>query len=130
MILDTSAVVALLLNELEASRFLELLRDADSVGIAAPTLLECEMVIATLLGAEGLLQVDQFMRALGVEILPFGDRELAIARIAFRAYGKGRHQAALNFGDCFSYAAAITRDEPLLFKGNDFSQTDVLIAAH
>jgi len=129
VILDTSAVVALLLKEPEASRFLELLRDADSVGIAAPTLLECEMVIATLLGAGGLLRVDQFMRALGVEILPFGDRELAIARIAFREYGKGRHRAALNFGDCFSYATAITRDESLLFKGVDFSQTDVRSAA-
>ncbi len=128
MILDTSAVVALLLNEPEASGFLKLVQNADSVAISAPTLLECEMVLAKVLGAEGLVRVDEFVRVLGVEILPFGERELAVARTAFRSYGKGRGRAGLNFGDCFSYAVAITRDEPLLFKGKDFSQTDVRTA--
>jgi len=128
VILDTSAVVALLLKEPEAPQFAELLQNADSIAIAAPTLLECEMVVTALLGAEGLLRLDEFMRALGAEILPFGERELAVARVAFRTYGKGRHIAGLNFGDCFSYATAITRDEALLFKVGAFSQTDVLTA--
>ena len=125
MILDTSAVVALLLNEPEAPEFLAAVKAAESVAIAAPTLLEGEMVLAKILGAEGLVRVDEFVRVLGVEILPFGDRELAVARTAFRSYGKGRSRAGLNFGDCFSYAIAVTRDEPLLFKGKDFAQTDV-----
>ncbi len=128
MVLDSSAVVALLLKEHEAARFLDAVRAAGGICIAAPTLLECEMVVTTLLGAEGLVRLDELMMALGAEILPFGERELAVARVAFRMYGKGRHPAALNFGDCFSYATAITRDEPLLCKGNDFSQTDVRIA--
>lgn len=129
MILDTSAVVALLLKEPEAPEFLGKLQSADSVAIGAPTLLECEMALAKILGAEGLVRVDEFVRVLGVEILPFGERELAVARTAFRSYGKGRGRAGLNFGDCFSYAMAITRDEPLLFKGKDFSQTDVRTAS-
>jgi len=129
MILDTSAVVALLLNEPEASEFLTLVQAADSVAIGAPTLLECEMVLAKILGAEGLVRIDEFLRVLGVEILPFGERELAVARTAFRSYGKGRGRAGLNLGDCFSYAIALTRDEPLLFKGRDFSQTDVRAAS-
>lgn len=125
MVLDSSAVVALLLNEPEAQRFLELIQEADSVAIAAPTLLECEIVIGAALGAEGILRLDELMMALGVEIIPFSERELAVARTAYRSYGKGRHPAALNFGDCFSYATAITRSEPLLFKGEDFRKTDV-----
>ena len=128
MVLDTSAVVALLLNEPEAPQLLESLQNADSIAIGTPTLLECEMVISTLLGAEGVLQLDALVMALGVEILPFGERELAVARIAFRTYGKGRHPAGLNFSDCFSYAVAIARDEPLLSKGYDFPQTDVRAA--
>ncbi len=125
MVLDTSAIVALLLNEPEAPQFLELLQDTQSIVIGAPTLLECEMTVGSLLGEAGLVRLDDLIRALGVEILPFGARELAVARVAFRSYGKGRHRAGLNFGDCFSYAIAITRDEPLLFKGSDFPQTDV-----
>lgn len=129
MVLDTSAVVALLLREPEAPQFLELLQNADALAIGTPTLLECELVITTLLGAEGLLRLDELVMALGVEVLPFGERELAVARVASRTYGKGRHPAGLNFGDCFSYAIAIARNEALLFKGHDFAQTDVRPAA-
>ena len=127
MVLDSSAIVALLLNEPEASSFLTKLQSVESISVGAPTLLECEMVIMTLLGAEGLLRLDELLMALGVEILSFGERELAVARVAFRTYGKGRHPAGLNFGDCFSYAMAITRGEPLLFKDQDFPQTDVQV---
>lgn len=98
------------------------------VRIAAPTLLECEIVIGATLGAEGILRLDELMMALGAQVLPFGERELAVARVACRTYGKGRHPAALNFGDCFSYAAAIVHGEPLLCKGQDFGRTDVAIA--
>jgi ribonuclease VapC len=125
VVLDSSAVVALLLNEKEAAAFQRLLRDAETVAIGAPTLLECELVVTSLLGAEGLMRLDELLMALGAEIVPFGERELAVARLAFRSYGKGRHPAGLNYGDCFSYAVAITRGEPLLFKGEDFSRTDV-----
>lgn len=128
MILDSSAVVALLLNEPEAQRFHEALIEADTVAIGAPTLLECELVISALLGPEGLLKLDELMEALDAEILSFSERELALARSASRAYSKGRHRAGLNYGDCFSYAFAVSRDEPLLFKGNDFTLTDVPVA--
>jgi len=125
VVLDSSAVVALLLREPEASAFLACLHDADSISIGAPTLLECELVIAALLGAEGLLRLDELLTALGAEIVPFGPRELGVARVASRTYGQGRHRSGLNFGDCFSYATAVSRDESLLFKGADFAQTDV-----
>jgi ribonuclease VapC len=128
MVLDTSAVVALLLNEKEAGRFLELLHDAATVAIGAPTVLECEIVVAALLGAEGLMRLDELLMALGADVVPFGDGELAVARLAARSHGKGRHPAALNYGDCFSYAVAAVRGEALLCKGADFPQTDVEIA--
>ncbi|HET9097960.1 MAG TPA: type II toxin-antitoxin system VapC family toxin [Candidatus Baltobacteraceae bacterium] len=129
MILDSSAVVALLLHEPESDAFLKLIQQADAIQIAAPTLLECEIVIGAMLGAEGVVRLDELMMALGAHVIPFAERELAIARLAYRTYGKGRHPASLNFGDCFSYAAAITQDEPLLFKGEDFAKTDVASAA-
>lgn len=116
------------MNEPEAPQFLELLYEAESISIAAPTLLECEIVILAVLGAEGQLRLRDLLDALGVEILTFGEAELAVARTAYRDFGKGRHPAALNFGDCFGYAAAVLRDEPLLFKGDDFRKTDVKAA--
>jgi ribonuclease VapC len=125
VVLDSSAVVALLLNEPEATAFREALRIAEKVTIGAPTLLECELVVQALLGAEGVMRLDELIMALGADVVPFGDRELAMARLAFRSYGKGRHPAGLNYGDCFSYAVAVARDEALLFKGEDFSRTDV-----
>lgn len=114
-----------MLHEPESAELLTRIESAASVSIAAPALLECEIVVAALLGAEGLVRLDELIMALGAQIRPFTARELAVARSAFRTYGKGRHRAALNFGDCFSYALAVTLDEPLLFKGDDFSQTDV-----
>lgn len=128
MVLDTSAVIAILLKEPQAEQFLSLLYEAESVAIAAPTMLECEIVVMTLLGAEGQMRLYDFLRALGAQIVPFGETELAVAGSAYREYGEGRHTAGLNFGDCFSYALAIVREEPLLFKGNDFSKTDVTAA--
>ena|SRR5487761_1995426 len=128
MVVDSSAIVALLTHEPEAEGFLRAIQAAESVRIAALTLLECEIVIGSLLGAEGVMRLDELVVALRAEILAFGDRELAIARSTYRAYGKGRHAAALNFGDCFSYAAAIALGEPLLYKGADFSRTDVISA--
>lgn len=125
MVLDSSAVFAILLQEPECGAFLSLLYGSDSIAIAAPTVLECQIVALALFGAEGEVRLDAFLRTLGAEIVPFGEGHLAVARAAFRDFGKGRHSASLNFGDCFSYALAVLRDESLLFKGDDFNQTDV-----
>ena len=124
MVLDTSALLAILLHESEAREFLDVLSAADRVSICASTLLESEIVVMNVLGAEGQVRLHELLYALSVEVVPFGETELAVASAAYRDYGKGRHPASLNFGDCFSYALAVTLDEPLLFKGKDFAQTD------
>lgn len=114
-----------MLNEPESADFLHLLYDADSIAIAAPMVLERQIIALALFGAEGEVRLDAFLRTLGAKIIAFGEPELAIARNAFRDFGKGRHPASLNFGDCFSYALAVSRDEQLLFKGSHFAKTDV-----
>lgn len=129
MVLDTSAVLAILLREPEAQQFLDALYKTPHISISAATLLECEIVVMALLGAEGQVRLHDLLAAITAEVVTFGERELAVARSAYRDYGKGRHPAALNFGDCFSYATAIARGEPLLYKGKDFAQTDVEPAA-
>lgn len=132
MVIDTSAIVAVLFDEPEAQKIAETIAIsavlAFSRRISAATLLEAAIVVEKRYGVAGGEKLDQFLEAAAVQVEPVTLEQCAIARLAFRTYGKGRHAAALNFGDCFSYALAKAVDEPLLFKGNDFVLTDVRIA--
>ena len=126
MILDTSALVAVLFGEPEAARFTELIYDAESCSISAGNFIELSIVIETQIGPEASRQCDMFFRRAGIVIEPVTVEQAHLARQAFLDFGKGRHPAALNFGDCFAYALARVTGEPLLFKGEDFGRTDVV----
>lgn len=125
MIIDTSAVVAILYREPEASAFAQLIHEADICRISVASYIELSMVIESQLGPEGMRQAEAFLRRAGIVIEPVTVDQGDLARQAFLDFGKGRHKAGLNFGDCFSYALAKAKDEPLLFKGSDFSLTDI-----
>jgi ribonuclease VapC len=87
--------------------------------------IETSLVILARFGEAGEPQLDRLLRSIGAEVVPVDEEQVALARDAALRFGRGRHHAALNFGDCFSYALAIARDEPLLFVGHDFTKTDV-----
>jgi ribonuclease VapC len=125
MILDTSAMVAILYREPEAAAFVQLIHDAELCRISVATYVELSMVIESQLGPEGMRQAEAFFRRAGIVIEPVSVDHGELARQAFLDFGKGRHKAGLNYGDCFSYALAKATGEPLLFKGNDFNQTDI-----
>jgi ribonuclease VapC len=125
MVIDTSALLSILFNEPDAEHF-ELAVATDPVHlISAASLLETAIVVEARLGEAGGRELDTLLAAVQITIIPFTADQAAIARQAYRTYGKGRHPAGLNYGDCFSYALAKSSGEALLFKGNDFSQTDV-----
>ena len=125
MVIDTSAIVAILQNEPEQDTFIEAIELADIRLVSAASFLEASIVILTRYGMDGILDLDLFMAKAGIEISSVDSDQANIARRAFRDFGRGRHPAELNFGDCFSYALAKSLDLPLLFKGNDFSKTDI-----
>jgi ribonuclease VapC len=128
MVIDTSAIVAIALNEPEAPSFEQRIADDPVRLISAATVLEAAMVIETRLGEPGGSELDLWLHKADVEIVAVEAEHADQARRAWRRYGKGRHPASLNFGDCFSYALAALTGEPLLYKGNDFSQTDMQAA--
>lgn len=128
MVIDTSALVAILTGEPERAQFIAALEAADRRCLSAGTFIETSIVIDARYGAEGLRDLDLFLAAAGAEIVPVDSDQAVVARRAYSRFGKGRHQAALNFGDCFAYALAMTRAEPLLFKGKDFIHTDIIPA--
>lgn len=125
MIVDSSAVVAILRNEPDRDAILRALVSVPYCAISAPTLLETSMVIAGTGSEAALEDLDQFIVDSSLAVIPFTPEHAALARQAFLIYGKGRHKAGLNFGDCISYAAAKLAGESLLFKGDDFRLTDV-----
>ncbi|MBA4090284.1 MAG: VapC toxin family PIN domain ribonuclease [Sphingobium sp.] len=125
MIVDTSALVAILYGEEEGGSFAETIQRADICRMSVATFLELTLVIEKQLGPEGTRHAENFVRRAGIQIEPVTVEQGLIARQAFFDFGKGRHPAGLNYGDCLAYALAKAIDEPLLFKGNDFSQTDV-----
>ncbi|HET9676679.1 MAG TPA: type II toxin-antitoxin system VapC family toxin [Solirubrobacterales bacterium] len=125
MILDTSAVIAILFREKEWGRLEGSIEEAGSLAVGAPTLFETEMVAFKAYGHKGQDLVEQFLVDRGVRILPFDGYHWRIAVKAFSRYGKGRHPAALNYGDCMSYASAAATGQSLLFVGNDFARTDI-----
>lgn len=125
MVIDTSAILAILLDEPERRAFNEAIEAAESRVISAATFVEVSIVIESRYGAEGLRDLDVFLERAGIELVAVEPAQAHMARRAFSRFGKGRHRAGLNYGDCFSYALAAERGEPLLFKGNDFPHTDI-----
>ena len=125
MILDYSAVIAILFKEPEAEHLAGMVRDAAATAIATPTLVEAAIVAEGRTGPGMAEKLDALMGAIRPEIVPFTAAQAAIARDDWRRYGKGRHKAGLNLGDCFSYALAKERGQALLFKGDDFAATDI-----
>jgi ribonuclease VapC len=128
MVIDTSAIVAIALNEPDAPDIEVRIADDPVRLISAATVLEATMVIETRLGDAGGREFDLWLVKIGAEIVAVDAEQFDTARRAWRRYGRGRHAAALNYGDCFSYALSVTRGEPLLFKGDAFAKTDVKAA--
>ena len=128
MIVDTSALAAILFGEPDAARYAQLIHDADRCVISVANFVELSIVIETQLGPDAGRQCDVFFRRAGIIIEPLTIEHGHLARQAFLDFGKGRHPASLNFGDCFAYALAKATGEPLLFKGQDFSKTDIKAA--
>jgi ribonuclease VapC len=125
MVLDTSAVVAMHLREAGHDRLLDCLEYAPSLAIGAPTLVECALVLSSRVGPDARPMLADFLATHFIETVPFTKEHYRVATAAFLRYGKGRHRAKLNLGDCLAYATAMVADMPLLYVGNDFAQTDV-----
>lgn len=125
MVIDTSAIMAILLGEPAAGQLVEALEADRTRLVSAATVVETSLVVLGRFGEMGDPQVDRLLRGIGAEVVPVGLEQVAIARDAALRFGRGRHPAALNFGDCFSYALAMESGEPLLFVGEDFAKTDV-----
>lgn len=125
MILDSSAIVAVVRLEPEGRAFESAIEHSRVIGLSAASLLETSLVLGPALDP----MLDRFIEVAGISIEPVTAAQARLARFAYRRYGRGTgHPAKLNFGDCFSYALAMDKREPLLFKGDDFLQTDVMVA--
>jgi len=125
MVIHTSAIMAILLGEPAAGQLVEALEADRTRLVSAATVVQTSLVVLGRFGEMGDPQVDRLLRGIGAEVVPVGLEQVAIARDAALRFGRGRHPAALNFGDCFSYALAMESGEPLLFVGEDFAKTDV-----
>ena len=125
MILDTSALLAALLNEPEAERFASAIENASVVRMSAASYVEAAIYVDRNLDEVRRAMFDTFLVEFSIRIEPVTAEQALLARQAFVLFGKGRHKAGLNFGDCFSYALAKTYREPLLFKDRDFGYTDL-----
>ena len=125
MVLDSSAIVAIHLREPGHERLIERIDAAEVVVVGVPTLLESAMVLTARLGQDARPMLFAFLRRLEAEVVPFNEEHLDAAATAFIRIGRARHPAALNFGDCMSYAVASVAGMPLLFAGEDFKRTDI-----
>jgi ribonuclease VapC len=125
MVIDTSAVIAVLLNESTAMRIAQAIEAGSPRLLSVANLLETSIVIESRKGEAGSRELDLFVYRASIEPIAVDPDQMEIARLAWRRFGKGRHPAGLNYGDCFAYALAKSRDLPLLFQGDDFSQTDI-----
>ncbi|MCC7054876.1 MAG: type II toxin-antitoxin system VapC family toxin [Gemmatimonadaceae bacterium] len=128
MILDSSALVAIVLQEPTADDLLHRMRDASHLAIGAATLLEAGIVLSARLDRDTRGLLARVLQESGIDVLPVTDAHFGVAMEAWLRYGKGRHPAALNFGDCLSYAMSVVAGEPLLCVGDDFPQTDCVLA--
>jgi len=125
MVIDTSAIIAILLGEQEKDRIALVIANSSKRLISAFTALECGIVIEAKKGEPGGRELDLLFHKLNISIVNMNAEQYEIARSAWRVYGRGRHPAKLNIGDCCSYALSAHSGEALLFKGDDFSQTDI-----
>ena len=125
MIVDSSALLAILFREPEAARFEHLIATTPRCRLSVANALEAAIVVEGRGGAAAGSELDAFLETAGVELAPVTAEHFGAARRAWQRFGKGNHPAALNFGDCFAYALAEAAGEPLLFKGNDFARTDI-----
>ena len=129
MVLDTSALLAILLNEFEAPAYRSEI-EADPIRLlSAANLVETAIVIEARVGEAGGRELDLLLHKAGIEVVAVDAGQADLARHAYRQFGKGRHLAGLNYGDCFAYALAQSTGEPLLFKGDDFRKTDVPVVS-
>jgi ribonuclease VapC len=128
MVLDSSAVVAILLAEPDAAQFASAIEAADIRLISFATWVELGLVLLTRKGDPGINDLERFVQDAQLELVSVDETQARLAVGAFRNFGRGRHPAALNFGDCFAYALSKATGEPLLFKGGDFRQTDIIPA--
>lgn len=126
MVIDTSVLLAILQDEPERRAFAEAIESAGSCSMSVANLVETSLVIESRFGAEGTSDLDQLVEKARIDLVPVDLEQLGIARRALSRFGKGRHPAALNFGDCFAYALSRSLGEPLLFKGDDFARTDLV----
>jgi ribonuclease VapC len=125
MIIDTSAVIALVFKEPGYEEVVDKISDAKYLGIGTPTLAETGIVLTARLGSGGQTTLARLIQELGILQIPFGEAHWREAVDAYERFGRGRHPARLNFGDCLSYATAKLAEQPLLYVGKDFSKTDM-----
>jgi len=125
MVIDTSALLAIFKVEPEAPALIALISQAGPKWISTATLLETRLVIESQIGEAGQGELDRLLATAAITPVPLEEAHIYWALVGWRRYGKGRHQAALNFGDCFSYGLARSLEAPLLFKGDDFAATDL-----
>jgi ribonuclease VapC len=130
MIVDTSALIAILFEEPEGHLFDVAILNTEDSRISSASYLEAAMVLLARRGADGVRALDLLILRSGIEIVSFTESHARLARFAFEHYGKGRHPAKLNFGDCIAYALAKETGEELLFKGTDFALTDIAVAVY
>ena len=125
MTLDSSALIAILLSESGALDLVDRILETDVVRVGTPTLVETAIVLGNRRGRPATAEVTGLIEELGVTVVPFGAAEWEAAVDAFNRFGRGKHKAGLNFGDCLAYATAAVAGDSLLFVGNDFARTDI-----
>lgn len=130
MVIDTSALVAILLGEPEAKKIARAIANDNKRLISAFSFLETSIVIESKKGEDGGRELDLLINKIQLEIISMNSAQTEAARKAWREFGKGRHPAALNIGDCCAYALAKISGEPLLFKGDDFNKTDISLVSY
>jgi ribonuclease VapC len=128
LILDTSAIIAIIRDEPDRRRLVIAMANATEIGVGTPTLTEASIVLVRRYGLAGRSTLARFLEENDAIAIPFGRRHWSLSAEAFIRYGKGQHPAALNYGDCMTYATAKIAGEPLLFTGDDFAQTDLAAA--
>ncbi|MFN6517619.1 MAG: type II toxin-antitoxin system VapC family toxin [Nostoc sp. CreGUA01] len=125
MVIDTSVILAIIYAEPEELIFIQLIDETEDCLLSSPSYVEASIVLGTKHGQQGVEKLNLLIQALCITIIPFSVEQAQLASEAFLKFGKGRHPAKLNMGDCFSYALAKSTNQPLLFKGNDFIHTDI-----
>ena len=128
MVVDTSAIVAAVASEVDANRYREAMLSASMVAMSSVSVLEARIVLESRYGSEAVIAFGEMLEQVSIAVVPFDEEMTLTAFDAFLRFGKGRHPAALNIVDCAAYATAKGLGRPLLFKGNDFSRTDVASA--